>query len=172
MEVDWIRPSSNLFIKNLLIEYPLELFIGSVHHVHTKPIDYDHEMYAQARDIAGGTDERLFEDYFDLQFSMLNALKPPIVGHFDVIRLKADDPDGSFKRWESVWQRISRNLDFIVDYGGVLELNSAALRKGMLEPYPNAEVCKVEAAGTAPTLSHGSKLLTGVPCQGGTVHAF
>ena len=172
MEIDWIRPSSELFIKNLLIAYPLEFFIGSVHHVHNTPIDYDHEMYAQAREIAGGSDERIFEDYFDLQFSMLKALKPPIVGHFDVIRLKADDPNGSFKRLEGVWQRISRNLDFIADYGGAMELNSAALRKGMLEPYPNAEVCKVGVVGTAPTLSHGSKLLTGVPREGGTVHAF
>ena len=143
MEVDWIRPSSENFIKELLIKYPFDLFIGSIHHVHTRPIDYDHQMYAQARGIAGGTDERIFEDYFDTQYDMLQALHPPIVGHFDVIRLKADEPDGSLMRWEGVWQRILRNLDFIAGYGGVLELNSAALRKGMSEPYPKAEVCKV-----------------------------
>lgn len=154
MEVDWIRPSSEHFIKDLLIKYPLELFIGSVHHVHTRPIDYNHQMYTEARGIAGGTDERIFEDYFDLQYAMLTALKPPIVGHFDVIRLMANDPDGSFMRWAGLWERILRNLEFIAGYGGILELNSAALRKGMSEPYPNAEICKVRSVEIAPTLSH------------------
>ncbi|KAL8793754.1 MAG: hypothetical protein Q9195_003696 [Heterodermia aff. obscurata] len=154
MEVDWIRPSSEHFIEKLLIKYPFDLFIGSIHHVHTRPIDYDHQMYAQARGIAGGTDERIFEDYFDTQYDMLKALHPPIVGHFDVIRLKADEPDGSLMRWDGVWHRILRNLDFIAGYGGVLELNSAALRKGMSEPYPKAEVCQAfKARGGGFTLS-------------------
>lgn len=112
--------------------------------MHTKPTDYDHILYAEARDIAGGTDERIFEDYFDLQYEMLKALKPPIVGHFDVIRLKADNPDGSFMQWQEVWHKILRNLDFVSQYGGVMELNSAAIRKGMSEPYPKAEICKVK----------------------------
>lgn len=172
MEVDWIRPSSEHFIKELLIKYPFDLFIGSIHHVHTRPIDYDHQMYAQARDIAGGTDERIFEDYFDTQYDMLKTLHPPIVGHFDVIRLKADEPDGSLMRWEGVWHRILRNLDFIAGYGGVLELNSAALRKGMSEPYPKAEVCKVDSLDGAPTLSRNAKKLAGVHWERWRFHAI
>ena len=49
----------------------------------------------------------------------------------------------SFTTWPGVWSKILRNLDFIASYGGMLELNSAALRKGMTEPYPKAEICKV-----------------------------
>ena len=157
---------------DLLAKYRFDLFIGSVHHVHGKPTDYDYETYNSARDIAGGTDERIFEDYFDLQYQMLKASKPPIVGHFDVIRLKADEPDGSFVRWDGVWQRILRNLDFVAEYGGVLELNSAALRKGMIEPYPKAEICKVIPVKLPPRSSHGTNTLTGVPCQRWTVHTI
>ncbi|KAL8674824.1 MAG: hypothetical protein Q9168_000805 [Polycauliona sp. 1 TL-2023] len=142
MEVDWIRPSSKVYIEDLLSEYPLELFIGSVHHVHSIPIDYSTDLFNEARSIAGGSNERLFEDYFDLQYEMLMALKPPIVGHFDLIRLKSDDPDTKFAFMEGVRHRISRNLTFIANYGGVLELNSAALRKGLKEPYPNAQISK------------------------------
>jgi histidinol-phosphatase (PHP family) len=142
-EIDWIRPSSLALIQLSLSRFPFELLVGSVHHVHTVPIDYDGVMYAQARERAGGTDERLFEDYFDAQWEMLQELKPPVVGHFDLIRLKSDDPDGSFVRWPGVWQKIRRNLEFVAGYGGMLELNSAALRKGMSEPYPKAEICKV-----------------------------
>ena len=143
MEIDWIRPSSLDGIQSLLRKYSFDLFVGSVHHVHTIPIDYDKKMYLDAREKSGGTDEKLAEDYFDLQYEMLKALKPPIVGHFDLIRLLSDDSGASFTRWRGVWQKILRNLDFIVDYGGLVELNSAGLRKGMDEPYPKAEICKV-----------------------------
>ena len=120
--------------------------MGSVHHTLTIPIDYDREMYVQARDLAGGTDEQLFQVYFDEQYDMLRQLKPLVVGHFDLIRLKSDDPERSFTQWPAVWERILRNLDFVASYGGLLELNSAALRKGMKEPYPKAEICKVRYA--------------------------
>jgi len=143
MEVDWIRPSSQSLIHDLLEKYRLDLFIGSVHHVHAIPIDYSKDLYIKARQQSGGTDERLFEDYFDLQLGMLQALKPPIVGHFDLIRLLSDDPSHSFSSHTVIWQRILRNLDYIRQYGGVLEVNSAALRKGMTEPYPEGEICKV-----------------------------
>lgn len=143
MEVDWIRPTSLEVIQGLLSKYPCDLFIGSVHHVHNTPIDYDRKMYIEARERSGGTDEKLAEDYFDLQYEMLKALEPPVVGHFDLIRLLSDDPEASFAQWTGVWQKILRNLDFIIDYGGLVELNSAGLRKGMSEPYPKAEICKV-----------------------------
>lgn len=147
IEIDWIRHSSLGVIQGLLQKYPFDLFIGSVHHVHTIPIDYDGNMYFEAREKSGGTDEKLAEDYFDLQYEMLKALKPPVVGHFDLIRLLSDEPESSFVQWALVWQKILRNLDFIVDYGGLVELNSAGLRKGMSEPYPKAEICKVGING-------------------------
>ncbi|OAX77118.1 hypothetical protein ACJ72_08587 [Emergomyces africanus] len=76
---------------------------------------------------------------------MIKALKPPVIGHFDLIRLKSDDPERSFKQWPAVWEKILRNLDYVSEYGGILELNSASLRKGMTEPYPKAEICKVDS---------------------------
>lgn len=36
-----------------------------------------------------------------------------------------------------------RNLDYVASYGATLELNLASLRKGMREPYPQAEICEV-----------------------------
>ena len=142
-ESEWIRPSSLDLIRTLQSKYDFDMFVGSLHHVHTIPIDFSRALYEDARKVAGGTDERLFEDYFDAQLAMLQALKPPVVGHFDLIRLLSDDPDGSFQHMPGVWSRAVRNLEFVASYGGLLELNSAALRKGMKEPYPKAEICKV-----------------------------
>ncbi|KAK4561196.1 hypothetical protein LTR86_005151 [Recurvomyces mirabilis] len=156
-EGEWIREGSVTIIQDLLATYRVDLFVGSVHHVHTIPIDYDHDMYYKARDVAGGTDERVFEDYFDSQYDMLHALKPPVVGHFDLIRLKSDQPDRSFKTWPNVWKKILRNLDFVAAYGGVLELNSSSLRKGMKECYPQVEIMETfRAKGGRFTLSDDS----------------
>jgi len=142
-ECEWIRDSSIRLIEGILDRYAVDLFVGSVHHVHTVPIDYDTELYHKARAIAGGSDERIFEDYFDAQYEMLQKLRPPVVGHFDLIRLKSDDPERSLTAWPAVWEKVERNLRFIADYGGVLELNSSSLRKGMSEAYPQVEICQV-----------------------------
>ncbi len=146
LEIDWIRPSSRAFIEDVLQKYHFDLFVGSVHHVHAIPIDYDHELYMKACEKSGGSEEQLAEDYFDSHYEMLQALKPPIVGHFDLIRLKSGEPNASLTRWKRVWQKILRNLDYIAGYGGIIELNSAAMRKGLTAPYPEAEICKVSWA--------------------------
>lgn len=144
-EADWVRPEAASLIERLLRAHPFDFWVGSVHHTHSIPIDYDRAMYIRARDVAGGSDDKLAEDYFDLQLSMLQAMRPPVVGHFDLIRLKSDNPDVRFQSNPSVWRRILRNLDFIVSYGGLLEINFASLRKGLLQPYPEADICKVRA---------------------------
>ena len=151
MEIDWIRESSCSWIEGLLAKYPMDLFIGSVHHVHNIPIDYDQQTYTAARAVSGGRDEDLFNDYFDAQYEMLQRLKPPIIGHLDLIRLKSYDPNVNLMSLVSVRQKIERNLDFIVSYGGIIELNSAALRKGMVEPYPQKSICMVRG----PTREYG-----------------
>ena len=156
MEIDWIRASSKQWIELLLSNYRLDLFVGSVHHVHGIPIDFTPEMYSKAlvvassrrTDVALPTETILYMDYFDAQLEMLNALKPPVVGHFDLIRLLSSVPDGSLQANHDVWIRIKRNLKAISDYGGALELNSSALRKGLKEPYPKKEVCMVRLSGS------------------------
>jgi histidinol-phosphatase (PHP family) len=144
-EGEWIRPSSADMVSTLLQIPGTDFFIGSVHHVHEIPIDFDKAMYQKARHVAGGTDERLFEDYFDAQFEMLKALQPPVVGHFDLIRLLSDDPNVEFRSMEGVWERVLRNLTLIAEQGGLLEVNSSALRKGLKEPYPSRSICQVSS---------------------------
>lgn len=150
-EGEWIRPGSLKLCQNILEKHDVDMFVGSVHHVHTVPIDFDLPMYHKARDLSDGTDEGIFADYFDSQYEMLQALKPPVVAHFDLIRLKSDDPERSFKTWPRIWEKIERNLKFVTEYGGVLELNSSSLRKGMSEPYPQVEICQVSTPGSPVT---------------------
>jgi histidinol-phosphatase (PHP family) len=118
----------------------VDFFIGSVHHVHGIPIDYDKPMYETAREKAGGSDESLFEDYFDSQFEMLQAIKPKVVGHFDLIRLFSDEKDVDLKIMTGVWAKVVRNLRLIVEYKGLVEINTSGLRKGLKDPYPARSV--------------------------------
>ena len=142
-EGEWVRPGSLDIIQGLLAKHDFDLFVGSVHHLHGIPIDYDTTHYHKSRDVAGGTDVRTFEDYFDAQYDMLKALRPPVVGHFDLIRLKSDEPDRSLKSYgKELWEKVLRNLRFMAEYGGIVEVNGSALRKGLAEAYPQVEICK------------------------------
>ncbi|PKS08928.1 hypothetical protein jhhlp_003541 [Lomentospora prolificans] len=155
-EGEFIRPSYAADILRLSdpSAYPqVDYFIGSLHHVRGVPIDYDRPTYARARDLvvseaapaAAGCEkhpeEAMYEAYYDEQYDMLTALKPRIVGHFDLIRLMSDLPGRDVRSWKGVWERIVRNLRTVVDNGGWLECNTSALRKGLDEPYP----CRVIA---------------------------
>ena len=146
MEGEWIRLGESAAIAQDLIQrHTLDFMVGSVHHVQTIPIDYNQEFYERARRQAGGTDRSLFLAYFDAQLEMLETLKPLVVGHFDLIRLYSDASDDDLKNLGGdmeVWDQICRNLNVIKGYGGVLEINSSALRKGLKQPYPRREICK------------------------------
>ena len=142
-EAEWIRPAYAELIKTLRSNKNVDYFIGSLHHMHGIPIDYDMDLYKKAREVSGGTDEKLFADYFDAHFEMLQALKPPVVGHFDVIRLLSDEPNRDLRTMTDVWPKIKRNLQFIKDHNLLLEINSSALRKGLREPYPGKSIVNV-----------------------------
>ncbi|KAH6676759.1 putative histidinol-phosphatase [Halenospora varia] len=140
-EAEWIRPSYHSLITTLASDPTIDFFIGSVHHVHEIPIDYDKSFYAKAVQKAGN-EEKIFEDYFDAQFEMLETTKPRVVGHFDLIRLMADEPDAELKSKNGIWEKIVRNLKLVIEQGALLEINTSALRKGLKEPYPKREICE------------------------------
>lgn len=118
------------------------MWVGSVHHVKGEPIDYDDAAYERALAKCGGDEDVLFCSYFDAQCELLSRLRPPIVGHFDLVRLKAKEPDKNWKDRKDVWERIVRNLRIVKEYGGVIELNSSGLRKGLGHPYPRGEIVR------------------------------
>jgi len=145
-EGDWIRSDESAAVIRGLLSRPqgFDFWLGSVHHVRTIPIDFDRPTYEHAREACGGTEEALFLAYYEAQHEMLVALQPPVVSHFDLIRLLSDDPGRTMGDLGngSVWTQIKENLNVIRTYGGLLEINSSALRKGLAEPYPRLEICR------------------------------
>ena len=164
METEWIRPSDADLISDLRAKHKVDFIVGSVHHVSEIPIDYDRDTYAQAVELSGSgktgddassREEAFYLDYFDAQLDMLEKLKPDVVGHFDLIRYLSQEPDASLKGSASVWEKVLRNLACVRNYGGFLEINTSGLRKGLAEPYPCANICKVSVSATAA----GSRLM-------------
>jgi histidinol-phosphatase (PHP family) len=51
---------------------------------------------------------------------MLQALKPAIVGHFDVIRIFRPRHPLS----PELWAKVDRNIDYAVSIGALFEINS------------------------------------------------
>ncbi|KAL1836478.1 hypothetical protein VTJ49DRAFT_5080 [Mycothermus thermophilus] len=169
-ETEFLRPGDYApLIRHLAAHPDVEYVVGSLHHVRGVPIDFNREMYAAAvRACNGGggegsdggeeeyedsEEEALWMAYLDEQLAMLKAVKPRVVGHFDVVRLLSKQPQRDLRTaWgqgqgqgqgdDGVWSRVLRNLEAVREYGGWLECNTSALRKGLPEPYPKREIAE------------------------------
>jgi histidinol-phosphatase (PHP family) len=150
IESEWIRDLSAALVRRMMHASPLQFVIGSVHHVHGIPIDFDHALYLAAQDRCGGSEDKLWEDFYDAQHDMLLRLQPRVVGHFDLIRLHGKQPDLDPQTKPTIWSRIVRNLELVRAQGALLEVNSSALRKKLAEPYPVRSICKVSFPGDRP----------------------
>ena len=117
-----------------------DYIVGSVHHVGSIGIDVNRELYEEAKHKAGST-EHLYNQYFDLQYAMLQDLKPAVVGHFDLIRIFDDDYLDTLEL-PAVWSRIERNLGYIAEQGFILDFNLRGFDKA-IEQYPSVAVLKL-----------------------------
>ncbi len=120
-------------VPRLVQSYQPDYIVCGVHHVEGVAFDYSAAEYGRAALRAGGI-EALYLRYFDRQYELIEALRPQVVAHFDLIRLY--DPDYAKRLGRpAVQARVRRNLNLIRDLNCILDFNVAALRKGASEPY-------------------------------------
>ncbi|CAK7891415.1 hypothetical protein CAAN1_01S04984 [[Candida] anglica] len=173
LEVEGLNSEHIDYTSKLLEKYHphINMTVGSVHYVNEIPIDFSPDLWIEARDsLPDKTSRSLFLQYFELQYEVLSKLKPTVVGHFDLIRLfepsnEVDPTTGKLMKdisleqdWPDVWELVVRNIKFVESYGGLFELNSAAIRKGWSSPYPKQDVSEaiVEFGGGRFCLSDDS----------------
>lgn len=121
------------WIEKLRAEFKPDYIVGSVHHIDDICYDGLAESYQHAL-AELGSHTALYCRYFDRQFEMLTALRPEVVGHFDLIRIF----DSDYRlRWAdpAIRERITRNLRLIKELDLILDFNLRALLKGAKEPY-------------------------------------
>ncbi|EPQ29821.1 uncharacterized protein PFL1_02494 [Pseudozyma flocculosa PF-1] len=138
----------------------VDFLVGSVHHTHGVPIDFDPETFeralccsrtgpaepAQQRQPTGSeadeteAHEALMLSYLDTQLETMQRLRPEVIGHFDLFRLYRP---GASVRSKEVWAKIERNVRYAVGYGALFECNAAAFRKGWQTAYPGKEILEL-----------------------------
>lgn len=114
-----------------------DYFVGSVHYV--DEIQTDGEMDEYRRGIAtfGGMEGYAIR-YYETVAAMIEALRPDVVGHLDVIKknvVKAGHFVSSLDA-PAVRAAALQALEAARAYGCILDLNTAGWRKGLGEPYP------------------------------------
>ncbi|KAG9327026.1 hypothetical protein KVV02_006503 [Mortierella alpina] len=155
-------PAANHTTERVLLPQ-VQYIVGSLHHVHNIPLDFSQELYLKALDVVGqGSWETLFREYFNTQFEMLQGLEPEVVGHLDLVRIffgaikghqhghghaheqeqeqeQGNETNGN-RLTEELWTLVKRNVDFVIAYGGLFELNSRAWKKGLADAYPQRDI--------------------------------
>lgn len=127
-------------MKNLVRKFEPDYIVGSVHHINDICFDFSKKEYDRAARECGSYDA-LYESYFDLQYEMLLALKPFLVGHFDLIRIFDSNYETRITT-PDIWKKILRNLKFIKSMNMALDFNLRPLKNGGKEPYVMSEILK------------------------------
>ncbi|KAG0282523.1 histidinolphosphatase, partial [Dissophora globulifera] len=128
----------------------VQYIVGSIHHVRGIPIDFSEELYMKAlQEVGEGSWETLFKVFFDEQFEMIKGLEPEVVGHLDLVRIFFVSISGGVQEGqgqkqgqltEELWELVKRNVDYVIGYGGLFELNSRAWKKGLRDAYPQRDI--------------------------------
>lgn len=147
----------------------VQYIVGSLHHIHGIPLDFSQELYLKAlEDVGKGSWKTLFREYFDAQYEMLQGLEPEVVGHLDLVRIffgaiprhhhhhhhhghehHAEEDRVNqctlhqSRLTEELWGLVKRNVDLVIAYGGLFELNSRAWKKGLADAYPQRDILEV-----------------------------
>lgn len=140
----------------------LKFCVGSVHHINGIPLDFDQENWDKCLEsFKDRSLKQMLISYFESQYEMLTVVQPKVVGHFDLFKLlwpqdlKVDPVTGNctsdssgiivtpltyLEQWKDVKDLVVRNLKCIDSYGGAIEINTSALRKGLEQPYPSSNI--------------------------------
>jgi histidinol-phosphatase (PHP family) len=109
-----------------------EYWVGSVHHVNEIQIDGPITAFEQGVRESGSLDA-LAVDYYRTVARMVEALRPEVVGHLDLVCKHA--PRHDFSASAEVRAAATDTLDVIAAHGSILDINTAGFRKGLGRPY-------------------------------------
>ncbi|EDQ89818.1 uncharacterized protein MONBRDRAFT_16917 [Monosiga brevicollis MX1] len=138
METEFCEPGSLKAARELRQQHNLDYIVGSVHHVDGIAIDFDAAQMARAEQQAGGP-TALAVRYFEHVRTMIEALQPTVVGHFDLFRLFR----GEIPLTGPVLDAALRALTAGLEHDCIFEINTSGLRKGLPGPYPHADLLKM-----------------------------
>lgn len=139
-ETEYCNEDYPAYINGLREETDIDYIVGSVHHVQGIPFDYDAACYTEAMKRCGGL-EKLYLQYYAQQLDLIEQCRPEVVGHFDLIKISSGR-SGEHAITPAVSKQIDKNIEAIISYGGVFEVNSRGFGKNLGKPYPGAKILR------------------------------
>lgn len=111
--------------------------VGSVHFIDDLAVDGKPPTLARLVERLGSL-ESVAIRYYEKVAEMTDALKPEVVGHFDLIKrnVAAARLNLADLETERVHSAALSALETVRESGAILDLNTAGWRKGLGEPYP------------------------------------
>lgn len=118
-------------------KYPFDYIVGSVHYLHDASIDgYSEQSFLEMMEQVGGMEEVAVQ-YYHKVAEMAQAVRPEVIGHLDLVRLKATRLGVSEQvSTPRVRRAVETALEAIRAVDARVEVNTSALRKGLDQPYP------------------------------------
>ena len=113
--------------------FDFEYMVGSVHYVDEISIDGPPELFEKAV-VQHGSLEALAVAYYRAVADMIEALRPEVVGHLDLIRRNA--PSAESVETPAIRKAARDALEAARAHACILDLNTAGYRKGLGTPYP------------------------------------
>lgn len=132
-ETEFVDESYIEKMRDLKVTGQFDYVVGSVHHVKGICIDTFSEWFKKALRKCGGLENLAIEYYRSIQ-TMVQEIKPEVVGHIDLIRKLGDD-FGSLDT-PRIRAQMNDTLAAVKIAGSILDLNVYPLRKGKPHPYP------------------------------------
>jgi len=101
------------------------------------------ENFLKAIEVFGSI-EALAVRYYETIAEMIEALRPHVVGHLDLIKknLRSAGLTPDVLETPRIRQAIENTLDAAREYNVILDLNTAGWRKGLGEPYPTSALIR------------------------------
>lgn len=134
-------------MRALRSRHGFDYMVGSVHHVAEISIDESAERYRAAIRASGGL-EPFMESYYGLVQGMIEELRPEVVGHLDLPRLHA--PAGADLATPRIRRAAAEAIQAARNRNCILDLNTAAWRKGLPDPYPAPWLVRLAADADVP----------------------
>jgi histidinol-phosphatase (PHP family) len=143
IETEYYGENPALWLSDAIAEFRPDFIVASVHHVNNIPIDYSLQQTKLAVESCGSVEE-LAKAYYaavETQVEILATITrvPVIVGHLDLPKLFCPE----FGRTDPALDAASKAIAAAARFGYAFEVNSRAYKKGLVEPYPAAEILKL-----------------------------
>lgn len=147
-----------------------DYIIGSSHYYRVDhvyyPVDSNYECMKKCIEVYGGDALRMAEDYYRTFVAYINAYRPDIIGHFDLLT-KFDEQHPFFLANPDYTRIASHYIHEAAKSGSVFEVNTGAISRGYrTTPYPHVDLLHVlKKAGARVILTSDSHHADTLDCS-------